>query len=243
MKRVLLTICYDGTVYHGWQVQKNAVTVQSVLGDAIKSILKKKTDITGCSRTDAGVHAKMFCLHLDCDDNIPESAFLSGLNSVLPDDISVTDCKFVESDFHARYSCKGKTYVYNFYTGKPNPFLSRYALRLEKEPNVDLINKFCETVVGKHDFFGFSSSGRTVSDTVRTVTDCHFIKSDGKYMLKITADGFLYNMVRIIAGTAIDVSNGILPYDTAIKVFNTKDRNFAGKTLSPKGLFLEKVYY
>ncbi len=243
MKKVFLTISYDGTDYHGWQVQPNAVTVQQTFQDALYKLLGVNTDIIGCSRTDAGVHARMFCLNFRCDESIPESAFMLGLNSLLPHDISVKEYREVPDSFHARYDCKGKTYRYYFYTGAPDPFLSRYSLKLVNTPDVDKINRFCKTVVGTHDFFGFSASGRSVDDTVRTVTECEFVKDGDRYYLTITANGFLYNMVRIIAGTAVDVSDGVLPDDTAIRVFETKDRSFAGKTLPPQGLFLEKVYY
>ena len=116
MKRMLLTISYDGTAYHGWQVQPNGITVQEKLQDCLEKLMGTRPKITGCSRTDAGVHAEEFCLHFDCDDCFPEGAFLKGLNSILPNDISVIGCKQVNSDFHARYNAKGKTYAYGMYT-------------------------------------------------------------------------------------------------------------------------------
>ncbi|MCQ2450321.1 MAG: tRNA pseudouridine(38-40) synthase TruA, partial [Clostridia bacterium] len=131
MKRVLLTISYDGTDYHGWQVQNNAVTVQEKLQDALQELLGFRPDVTGCSRTDAGVHARGFCCHLDCPESFPEKAFLLGLNSILPQDIAVREYREVRSDFHARYDACGKNYRYRFYVSKTHdPFLSRYALRL-----------------------------------------------------------------------------------------------------------------
>ena len=243
MKRYLLKISYDGTAYHGWQVQPGVVTIQETLQNGLYKILQKETGVTGCSRTDAGVHAREFYCHLDCDDNIPRDAFLRGLNSVLPNDISVLDAKIVSSDFHARYNAKGKNYIYNFYYGNLNPFYDRYALRLDREVDLDIVNEFCKTIIGKHDFYGFSSSGRTVEDTVRTVTDCK-IYTDGDFVkFDISADGFLYNMVRILVGTALGVSYGRFETDVALKVFDTKDRGLAGDTVSPKGLFLNKVFY
>ena len=243
LKRMLLTISYDGTRYHGWQVQPNGITVQQVMQDSLEKLLGTRPKLTGCSRTDAGVHAKMFCCHLDCEDNIPENAFLRGLNSLLPNDIAVNDCKEVESDFHARYNAKGKTYVYRMYAGVTDPFLSRYALRLDSEPDITLANEFCKTVIGKHDFYGFSASGRTVEDTVRTVSECTFTKEDNIYCFNITANGFLYNMVRILAGTMLDVSYGRRDVLCAKSVFEKKDRFLAGVTLPPQGLFLKKVHY
>lgn len=244
MKRILLTIAYDGTDYHGWQVQPNGITVQEVLQKEVSSLLGKKTDITGCSRTDAGVHAKEFCCHLDCDDTIPDDAFLRGLSSKLPEDISVTACRQVESSFHARYNASGKTYVYNILNSKiKDPFLSRYSWRIERPIDTDKMNMFCEKIIGKHDFFAFSSSGRTVTDTVRTIKECFVERNGDMVSLKVTADGFLYNMVRIIVGTAVFVSDGkINPCETE-KILTSKRRDLAGITAPAKGLFLEKVIY
>lgn len=243
MKRVLLTIAFDGTNYHGWQVQPNAVTVQQVLGEAIEELLGAPHNITGCSRTDAGVHAREFCCHLDCGDNIPEKAFLTGLNSILPDDVAVVSCKEVSDDFHARYNAKGKQYAYGMYTGAKNPFDERYFLHLNSEPDINLMNCFAGTVIGTHDFCGFSSSGRTVENTVRTISECLVEKTGNKIYFKVTADGFLYNMVRILAGTALAVGYGRCNCDIAEKIFITKDRSLGGDTLPPHGLFLEKVIY
>jgi len=244
MKRMLLTISYDGTAYHGWQVQPNGITVQEVLQNEVSQLLGKKTDITGCSRTDAGVHAREFCCHLDCADSIPQSAFTRGLSAKLPQDISVIDCREVEADFHARYNAKGKTYVYNIHNSKiKDPFSDRYSWRIERPLDINAMNSFCEEIVGCHDFFAFSSSGRTVTDTVRTVKECSVYKNDDFIKLKITADGFLYNMVRIIVGTAVWVSDGkIDPKDTE-KIIESKRRDLAGITAPANGLFLEKVIY
>jgi len=244
LKRVLLTIAYDGTAYHGWQVQPNGITVQEILQDSLEKILGERPCVTGCSRTDAGVHAKEFCLHLDCDEKIPEAAFLRGLNSVLPNDISVKKCQEVESDFHARYNAKGKTYVYTIYNGKiKDPFLSRYAWHIERSLNIDRMNLFCKKIIGKHDFYAFSSSGRTVTDTVRTVSECFVEKHGDVISLHITADGFLYNMVRIITGTAVEVSDGKIDPEKIGEILISKRRELAGITAPPMGLRLEKVLY
>ncbi len=243
MKRVLIKISYDGTAYHGWQSQPNALTVQDTLQKALFDVLGKETTVVGCSRTDAGVHAKEFCCHLDCDDNIPKSAFLLGVNSCLPNDISVIGFEEKSNDFHARYNSLGKNYIYNFYFGVLNPFLDRYALRLDKKPDIDLMNEFCKTLIGKHDFFAFSSSGRSVTDTVRTISDCKVYFENDLMRLDISGDGFLYNMVRIIGGTALAVGFGNIDKDIAKEMFKTKDRTLGGDTLPPQGLFLNKVKY
>ena len=244
MKRILLKISYDGTRYHGWQVQPNAVTVQEVLQNGIEKVLKEKPAVTGCSRTDAGVHAREFYCHLECGDNIPPEAFLRGLNAVLPSDISVRDCKEVASDFHARYNAKAKTYIYRILnSSRRDPFLSRYSWQIERTLNVKLMNEFCRNLTGTHDFYAFSSSGRTVTDTVRTVFDCKTEKSGDIISLEITANGFLYNMVRIITGTAVAVSDGKINPDETEEILISKDRGRAGITAPPQGLTLEKVYY
>lgn len=243
MKRILLTISYDGTAYHGWQVQPNGITVQETMQNALEKLMGVKPALTGCSRTDAGVHAEEFCCHLDCENHFPYNAFLKGLNSLLPSDISVVECREVSSDFHARYNAKGKKYVYGMYTGTPNPFLSRYNLHLEKKPDTELMNEFCKTIIGLHDFAGFSASGRTVEDTNRTVTEC-IVREQGRIILfEISADGFLYNMVRILAGTALAVGYGRLLPDCALDIFKTHNRSLGGDTLPPHGLMLKKVYY
>lgn len=240
----MLKIAYDGTAYHGWQVQPNGITVQAVLCDALFDMCKSKISVTGCSRTDAGVHANEFFCHFDTNLDIPETAFVKGLNAILPDDISVLSCNRVSDNFHARYSAKGKNYLYRFYDGETdNPFYRRYALRVQNKLNVDLMNEYCSRMVGTHDFSGFSSSKRTVTDTVRTISECKVYRDGDFVVLSVTADGFLYNMVRIIAGTALQVSLGkINPLDTE-KIIQSKNRDMAGATLLPHGLYLNKVIY
>ncbi len=244
MKRVLLTIAYDGTNYHGWQVQKNAVTVQGVLCEALEKMLGKTHEIVGTSRTDAGVHAKEFTCHLNCDDNIPEIAFVRGLNSLLPTDIAVLDCKRIPSDFHSRYNARGKTYRYYIYnSNKKDPFKMRYAWQIERPLNIDRMNEFAKKIIGTHNFFAFSSSGRTVEDTVRTISECYFIRENDDIVLTVTANGFLYNMVRIIMGTAVSVSDGKINPEDIPEILSSKMRDRAGMTAPPQGLFLEKVHY
>lgn len=244
MKRVLLTIAYDGTNYHGWQIQKNAVTVQQVLCEALEKMLGKTFDVTGTSRTDAGVHAREFTCHIDCDDNIPEKAFVRGLNSFLPPDIAVKDCIEVANDFHARYNAKGKTYKYYIYnSNEKDPFKMRYSWQIERKLDVTLMNEFASKLVGTHDFYAFSSSGRTVEDTVRTISECYVTKENDDIVLTVSANGFLYNMVRIIVGTAVEVSDKRIKVEDIPEILSSKKRELAGVTAPPQGLFLEKVHY
>ncbi len=243
MKRVLLKIAYDGTNYHGWQLQNNAVTVAQTLEESLEKLLGVKTSVTGCSRTDTGVHADEFYCHLDCNDNIPEKAFLLGLNAILPDDIAVKDAFAVADDFHARFNAKSKTYIYKMYVGLTDPFLSRYALRLDNHPNLELMNDFCNKLIGTHDFVAFSSSRRTVKTTVRTISECYVTKKENEYFLTVSGNGFLYNMVRIIAGTALAVGYKSLLPSCADEALKTGDRTKLGNTAAPCGLFLHKVEY
>lgn len=244
MKRILLTLGYDGTNYHGWQIQPNAFTVQEAVQDALFKLFGKPIGVTGCSRTDSGVHAREFCCHLDCDDNIPDNAFLRGLNSMLPPDIAIKNCKEVAPDFHARYASTGKTYVYRILnSNEKDQFLSRYSWQIERRLCTQKMNEFCEKIVGTHDFYGFSSSGRTVEDTVRTVTECYVERNGDLVTLTVTANGFLYNMVRIIVGTAVNVSDGKIDPDIIEEIYTKKDRSLAGVTAPPMGLMLHKVHY
>lgn len=244
MSKKKIIISFDGTNYHGWQVQNNAVTVQSVLQDAIEKIFTQRLDITGCSRTDSGVHANNFCCHFSTDATIPNDGIVKGLNTILPDDIVVKSCESVTDDFHARYSAKKKQYVYLIHNSViRDPFLNNRALRYDRKINIDAVNEFCKNIIGTHDFYGFSSSGRTVTDTIRTITDCSFTNNGNLYCFSVTGNGFLYNMVRILVGTAIYVSEGkINPADT-LKIIKSKDRSIAGPTVSPCGLYLNNIYY
>ena len=241
---MLLTISYDGTAYHGWQVQPNGITVQETVQNALFELMGVRPALTGCSRTDAGVHARKFCCHFDCDEKFPENAFLRGLDSLLPSDIAVRDCVEVQSDFHARYNAKGKTYCYYILNSRRrDPFAARYSWKIEQELDADKMNTFCGGLVGTHDFTAFSSAGRSVEDTVRTVKECTVSRSGENIILRITADGFLYNMVRIITGTAAAVSFGKILPDAAHDIIDSKNRALAGDTAPPQGLFLEEIYY
>ena len=241
MKRMLLTISYDGTAYCGWQVQPNGITVQETLQNAL---LKLTGERTGCSRTDAGVHAREFCCHIDCADSLPESAFLRGLSALLPSDIAVKDCTEVPRDFHARYNARGKTYAYYILNSKfKNPFLCRYTWRIERPLNIDKMNEFCTGIIGTHDFAAFSSSARSTEDTIRTVTECNVTRQGDTVVLRISANGFLYNMVRIIAGTLVFVGGGKINPNDMADIINSKDRERAGITAPPQGLCLKEVYY
>ena len=244
MKRMLLTIAYDGTAFHGWQVQPNGITVQETLQNALERLLGTRPAVTGCSRTDAGVHAREFCCHFDCEEKFPESAFLRGLDSLLPPDIAVKGVKKVANDFHARYNACGKTYAYYISNSRfRDPFLSRYSWQIERPLDLEKINRFCEQITGEHDFYAFSSSGRSVEDTVRRVSLCRAERQGDMIILKITANGFLYNMVRAMVGTCVYASEGKLSPDDIPGLLEGRNRTDAGPTAPPQGLYMTNLWY
>lgn len=244
MRRLLVTIRYDGTAYHGWQVQSNAVTVQSAVQDALEQTVGMRPNVTGCSRTDTGVHADMFCFHTDIGGSISCDRLVSALNAHLPDDIAAYDCREVPGDFHARYSCTGKRYCYRFYDGRSrNPFWMKYSSRVPVRLDESAMNEAAAHFMGRHDFAGFCSVGSSVSDTVRTVSES-CVRRDGDVVIfSVAADGFLYNMVRIMAGTLLDVGMGRTAADSLPQIVASCDRKMAGATAKPHGLILDKVFY
>lgn len=244
MPRYLLTLRYTGGEYCGWQVQSNARSVQQTVQDALEGVLGSRPGLTGCSRTDAGVHAKEFCAHFDAELPMPAERLPLALNARLPSDVAAASCREVGADFHARYSCKGKTYCYQILCSHlRDPFLEGYAWRVPQSPDQPLLDRAARAFVGRHDFCGFCASGSSVTDTVRTVTDCH-VEGEGKLLrLYITADGFLYNMVRIVAGTLAEVLSGRIRPEDLPDIIASGRREKAGPTAPPQGLFLEKVWY
>lgn len=243
--RVLLKISYIGTKYHGWQVQPNGITVQEIMQNALKNLYScDSVGISGCSRTDAGVHANEFFCHYDTEKYIPEKGIIASLNILLPDDIAVIGCNYVDDAFHSRYSAKSKNYIYRIYNSEiKNPFEVNRSWQISRTLNVDLMNEFAGNLVGTHDFIGFSSTGRTVEDTVRTITDCSVTSAGNIVTLSVSADGFLYNMVRIIVGTAVSVSDGKIDPKNTNNIIHSKKRENAGPTAPACGLYLNKVIY
>lgn len=244
MKNLLLTIRYDGSSYHGWQVQKNAITVQEVFQNAVEKVFRNRLDVTGCSRTDTGVHANMYCLTLKTDMNISNDGVVLALNSNLPDDIAVIACKQAEDDFHPRYSCKSKEYIYKLYNGRiRDPFYSKYAYHYRYGIDADYLNKEAKAFIGMYDYSGFCSSKSDVEYTVRTVKNFEVYRNGDMVYFKVEADGFLYNMVRIMVGTLLFISEGKIKEGELIEVIKSKDRKRAGKTAPPQGLYLNKINY
>lgn len=245
MRNLLLTLCYDGARYHGWQVQNNAVSVQQVFQEALFKIIAERPAVKGCSRTDTGVHANRFCVSLKTEHAIPCERLVCALNHFLPEDIAVLDCREVPLDFHARYSCLGKEYIYQIWNEPArNPFLRGRALHYWYGLDLDRINAAAAHFVGTHDFTSFcTADARDRRDMCRTVGRADVRREGGLVLFTVAADGFLYNMVRIMAGTLLRVAQGKLRPEQIPGILAARDRSAAGPTAPPCGLYLNRVFY
>ena len=243
-RNLKLLLCYDGTRYHGWQIQNNADTVQQTLMCACERILGEKVTIHGCSRTDSGVHANEFCCNFRTFTERDNIKIVKGLNAVLPDDISVISCENAEPDFHARFDAKGKEYIYKIWNAEhKNPFMTTRALHYPFKLDSELLNEQCKDFIGTFDFSAFCSAGSEVKDTVRTISDCSVERDGDMVTFKVTGDGFLYNMVRIMVGTLLGINSGKISPGSIRNIILSADRNNAGITAKPHGLYLNRVYY
>lgn len=244
MRNLALRLMYDGTDFHGWQVQPNGMTVQQCLQDAVERILGFRENITGCSRTDAGVHANDFCCTLRTESDIDCYRLVGALNAVLPDTVSVKSCKEMPLDFHPRYDCSSKRYLYRVWnSASKNPFLKNYSWHYKSRLDADFLNEQAKQFVGTHDFAGFCSSGSSVDDTVRTIFSFDVVRNGDEVDFIVEGNGFLYNMVRIMVGSLIEISEKRIEKDTLINIIETKDRENAGRTAPAHGLFLDAVSY
>jgi len=244
MKNYLLTITYDGTNYHGWQVQDNAPTVQKAMQDAIGQILGVRESVIGCSRTDSGVHANMFCLNMRTERELNTDTFARSLNAVLPRDIAVKDVTQVPYEFHARYDCVSKRYKYIILNSKNrNPFYENRALHYPFDIDTEVLNLEAKAFLGTHDFSSFCAAGSSVDGKTRTVKDIGLVRNGDTVEFYIEADGFLYNMVRIIVGTLLNINSGKIEKGKIGEIIEKKDRKYAGKTAAACGLYLDKVNY
>lgn len=247
MRNLKVFIAYNGAEYHGFQRQDNAVTVQEVVENSIGKLLKIPAPVIyGCSRTDTGVHARQFCFNVHIDSRIPCEGFMKGMNTLLPPDIAVLSCEDAPDDFHARYCTKGKEYVYLIAnTSQRDVFQQKLAYHYPYELDLDKMNKAAQLLVGEHDFAAFCrAEGKArMKSTVREIYSFRAERSGTNVELRINGSGFLYNMVRICAGTLIYINEGRLTLDDIRRALATGDRNYAGKTLPPEGLYLNRVEY
>ena len=245
MRNILVTMMYDGSHFHGWQIQDNAITVQEVFQNALYKVIGENTDIKGCSRTDSGVHANMYCVSFHTNHSIPCERLVAALNRYLPLSVAVTNAQEVDDSFHARYNCKGKEYIYKIWNSEiRNPFLDGYALHYWYRLDVDLLNEAAKHFLGSHDFTSFCTlDNREKGDFTRTVSNISLKRDGDMVIFTIEADGFLYNMVRIIVGTLLRVAQGKIKPEQIPSIINALDRSKAGPTAPPQGLYLNKVRY
>ena len=245
-RRIMLTIAYDGTDYCGWQIQPDVPTIEGVLDSELGRLLGEDIHVIGASRTDAGVHAEGAVAVFDTESKIPGDKFSYALNQSLPDDIVIRRSQEVEPDFHPRkVSCK-KTYRYSIWHDEfALPTVSRYAHWVHYPLDIDAMKEAAAYFAGEHDFAGFCSAQADVDSTVRTIYDIEVRKGDGSEFsfhgridIYVTGNGFLYNMVRIIAGTLIDVGTGKIAPGDIPDIIASRDRNRAGNTAPAKGLTL-----
>lgn len=244
MRNLKVFTAYCGTAYHGFQRQENAVGVQNILEEKLSLLTNGEVKINGCSRTDTGVHANEYCFSFETEHGIPCNNIIRGMNSILPDDISILSCEEVPADFHARYSCIAKEYEYLILNRQSkDPFLAGRVLHYPFKLDTELIEKAAQDFVGTHDFTSFCGTANLKENTVRTIEYFKVQKCKNLVKLIVKGDGFLYNMVRIMVGTLIFINENKLEADSIPKILEAKDRNLAGKTIGAQGLYLNKVFY
>lgn len=241
---VKILLEYDGTNYHGWQRQKNARSIQEVLEEAISAITGEKIKVAGAGRTDAGVHAAGQVANFKTNTRIPVEKLPYAINSRLPDDIVVKEARMVPEEFHARLSAKAKVYSYTIYNASfPSPLLRNYTYFFPLPLDMGAMKEAARQFVGVHDFSAFRASGSPVKSSVRQVNRLEINRCQDLIKIEIEANGFLYNMVRIIAGTLLDAGLHKIKPEEVASIIRSGDRDRAGKTLPPQGLCLLRVVY
>lgn len=241
---VLVKLAFDGTNYHGFQIQDDVPTVFGTVQEALLKILGHSTEIKGCSRTDSGVHAKCFVLSFETDKNLDLNRFPLAMNANLPTDIRVLEAKQAPEGFHVRYDAKGKEYTYYILNSHiDNPFNNKYYYKVAAPLDVEKMNEAAQYYVGYHDFRSFMAQKSNIIDCRRTVYSATVEKHDDMIIYKVSADGYLYNMVRIMVGTLINVGKGIYLPEKVKEIILAKNRIEAGPTVPPQGLFLTNVFY
>ena len=243
-KRVLLTIEYDGSAYCGWQRQLNGPSVQQKVEEALFKVTGERVGITGASRTDAGVHALGQRAHFDMESAIPADKLPFALNTKLPRDIRVTAGREVDEHFHARFDAAGKEYGYLIYNRRhPSALLRDLSAHVSVRLDESAMERACRHLPGTHDFAAFQAAGGTAKTTIRRIDSVSVGRQGDEIRLVIYGTAFLYNMVRIIAGTLIYVGQGRLPEDVFARAIETGDRLRLGPTAPPQGLCLNRVDY
>ncbi len=244
MQGYILKIAYKGTNYCGWQVQPNKPTVQATVQGAAEGLFGKKLRLTGCSRTDSGVHARGFIAHLEGEDlNIPCESLPLALNTLLPQDIAIIEASPAPENFHPRYDAKGKEYIYYIRNSRiRDPFTEDTCWQFQRHIDIEKANRLCNEFIGKKDFRAFMAAGSKITDTVREIKYFNAEKQGDMLLFTVAADGFLYNMVRIMVGTVAEMASGAERMSIS-EIIASENRGNAGITAPAKGLFLNKVFY
>ena len=241
--RYFVTLSYDGTRYHGWQIQPNGDSIQERLQGALSTLLRAEIAVTGAGRTDAGVHARMMVAHFDYEGELDGKQFCYKLNRLLPYDIAVQQVEQVADDLHARFSATSRTYHYYVHTVK-DPFSRAYSCELHYPLDFKLMNEAARMLLTYEDFGAFCKSGADVKTTLCQVTAAEWHQtSPSSWYFEITANRFLRNMVRAVVGTLVDVGRGRLTLEEFQKVIEGKQRSDAGESMPGNALFLEKIEY
>jgi len=244
VKRILLSVEYDGTAYAGWQRQINGLAVQQVLEEALSSACGESVTVTGSSRTDAGVHALAQQVHFDTGSAIPPEKYPFVLNTLLPPDIRVHAGREVPSDFHARFLSCGKTYTYRMLNSRHGSALARnFCWHIPVPLDLDAMRAALPALLGTHDFAAFQAAGGTAKTTVRTLDRAELVRDADRLTLLVSGNAFLYNMVRIIAGTLAEIGLHRLPPDAFSRAISSGNRLDLGMTAPPHGLELTEVRY
>ena len=244
MRNIALRLRYDGSAYHGWQRQAGLPTVQQTVEDAIAKILGTSVHVTGCGRTDAGVHALRYCANFRSDCTIPIEKVPLALNARLPGDIAVTDACEVDESFNAIGSCIQKEYVYQIYNSRIRDAFLEHRVCFYPQPlDFARLARAGRAFEGTHDFAAVRSVGTETRTTVRTVHWCRAERDGPLISIAVCADGFLYNMVRAIVGTMVYASYGKIEPEAIPALLATRDRRLTGPTMPPQGLYLNRVWY
>jgi len=244
MKRVKLTVAYDGTNYNGWQIQPNGITIEEMLNKHLTELLQEPVRVIGASRTDAGVHAIGNVAVFDTNARMPAEKISYAMNTRLPQDIRIQDSCEVAADFHPRFCKTVKTYEYRILNRRfPDPTRRLYSLFCYYPLDTVKMQKAAAYLVGEHDFKSLCTHKTDVDNTVRTIYSADVIKENDEILIRITGNGFLYNMVRIIAGTLLRVGSGYYEPEYMKELLEARDRQAAGETAPPQGLTLVKIDY
>ena len=242
MKRVMLTVAYDGTAYHGWQLEPTGITVEEVLNRQLSALLGEEIRVSGASRTDAGVHAKGNLCVLDTESRIPPEKIAAALNPYLPKDIVVIRSEETAPGFHPRRCDSIKTYEYTILNRVlPDPLRCRYVAHFRRPLDAARMQEAAAALIGEHDFAAFCAAGSQALTTVRRITALTVRREGDEIRIRVSGTGFLYNMVRIISGTLMQAGLGALPPEELPRILASGDRSQAGPTAPPEGLCLEKI--